>query len=155
MWVGVPGHSHTPSCETRSVAVAASSRQEMARTKTRARAARREADREKLDRAAELYLQTCYRTRTAARVDEFAEYLRRARPHVSRIVPEVIGMPVRDFLREKQLGHAQALLRTTPASVEQIALASGFGTGWTFYRCFKAAFGMTPTEYRTHVTKWE
>jgi transcriptional regulator GlxA family with amidase domain len=86
-------------------------------------------------------------------VDEFAEYLRRARPHVSRIVPDVIGISVRNFLREKQLVHAQMLLRTTPATVEQIAIASGFGTGWTFYRCFKAAVGMTPTEYREHVTK--
>lgn len=57
------------------------------------------------------------------------EYLRRARPHVSRVIPEVTGMSARDFLRARQLAHAQLLLRTTPASVEQIALASGFGTG--------------------------
>jgi AraC family transcriptional regulator len=125
----------------------------MPRTTGKARAARREADRQRLDRAAELYLHTCYRTRSAARVDEFAEYLQRTRPHVSRIVAGVIGMPVREFLRQKQLAHARMLLRTTPASVEQIALASGFGTGWTFHRCFRAAFGMTPAQYRNDVTK--
>jgi AraC family transcriptional regulator len=117
--------------------------------------AQREADRERLERAAELYLQSCYRARSAARVDEFADYLRRSRTHVSRIVPDVIGMPVRDYLRAKQLQHAQWLLRMTPASVEHIALSSAFGTSWTFYRCFKAAFGMTPTEFRRHVTKGE
>ncbi len=81
-------------------------------------------------------------------MDEFAQYLRRARPHVSRLVRELTGMSVRDFLREKQLAHAQMLLRTTPAPVEQIALASAFGTGWTFHRCFKAAVGITPAQYR-------
>lgn len=127
----------------------------MARTRAQGRRARLEADRQRLDRAAELYLQTCYRTRTAARADEFAVYLRRARPHVSRMVRELTGMPVRDFLREKQLAHARLLLRTTPAPVEQIALASAFGTGWTFHRCFKAAYGVTPARYRNEVMKSE
>lgn len=123
----------------------------MSRTGGKGRASRRQTDRERLERAAELYLETCYHARSAARVDELADFLRRARPHISRIVPDLFGMPVRDFLREKQLAHAQLLLRTTPATVEQIALSSAFGTSWTFYRCFKAAFGMTPAEYRrTH-----
>lgn len=127
----------------------------MPRAGGKERAARRELDRERLERSAELYLQTPFRTRSAVRVDEFAAYLRRARPHVSRIVQDLTGMSASDFLRGKQLAHAQLLLRTTPAPVEQVALASGFGTAWTFYRCFKAAFGMTPAEYRKHVTKCE
>jgi AraC-like DNA-binding protein len=115
----------------------------------------READRQRLEAAAEFYLRACYGTQTAARAEEFAEYLRLARPYLSRRVAELIGMPVRDFLRERQLAYAQRLLRTTPLSIEQIALASAFGTGWTFYRCFKAAFGVTPSAYRRQVTKCE
>lgn len=115
----------------------------------------READRQRLEAAAEFYLRACYGTQTAARAEEFAEYLRLARPYLSRRVAELIGMPVRDFLRERQLAYAQRLLRTTPLSIEQIALASAFGTGWTFYRCFKTAFGVTPSAYRRQVTKRE
>jgi AraC-like DNA-binding protein len=70
------------------------------------------------------------------------------RPYLSRLVPELIGIPLHDFLHEQQLAHAQHLLRTTPLTIDQIALASAFGTPWTFYRCFKAAFGMTPSKYR-------
>jgi len=70
------------------------------------------------------------------------------RPYLSRIVPELIGMPLHDFLRQQQLAYARHLLRATPLTVDQIALASAFGTPWTFYRCFKAAFRMTPTKYR-------
>lgn len=108
----------------------------------------RDADRRRFERAAELYLHACYGTRTAARAEEFAAYLHLARPYLSRLVPDLIGMPLRDFLRDQQLAYAQHLLRTTPLTIDQIALASAFGTPWTFYRCFKAALGMTPTKYR-------
>lgn len=149
MWVRILPWRHPPPWEDAGLDC------RMARTRGKGRTARRELDRERLERSAELYLQTPFRTRSAVRVDEFAAYLRRARPHVSRIVQDLTGMSARDFLREKQLAHAQLLLRTTPAPVEQVALASGFGTAWTFYRCFKAAFGMTPAEYRERVTKCE
>jgi AraC-like DNA-binding protein len=111
----------------------------------------RDAYRRRFERAAELYLHACYGTKTAARADEFAAYLHLARPYLSRLVPDLIGMPLRDYLRGQQLTHAQHLLRTMPVTVtvDQIALASAFGTPWTFYRCFKAAFGMTPTKYRS------
>ena len=109
--------------------------------------------RQRLERAAELYLRGCYARRTAARVDELAAKLGLARPYLSRLMQEVFGMPVRDFLRERKLAHARYLLETTRLSTGQVGLASAFGTSPTFYRCFKAAFGMTPGEYRKQVTK--
>jgi AraC-like DNA-binding protein len=108
----------------------------------------RDADRRRFERAAELYLFACYGTKTAARADEFATFLRLARPYLSRIVPDLIGMPLREYFRGQQLTYAQHLLRTMPLTIDEIALASAFGTPWTFYRCFKAAFGMTPMQYR-------
>lgn len=113
------------------------------------------ADRARIERAAELYLVACYRARTAARADEFAGFLHVARPYLSRLAADVIGIPLRDYLRERQLAYARQLLRTTPLTVEEIALASAFGTGWTFHRCFKAAFGVTPAQYRRNVTECE
>lgn len=109
--------------------------------------------RQRLERAAELYLQDCYRKRTAARADEFAEYLSVTRPYLSRIVPDVLGVPLRDFLRQRQLAYAQRLLTTTTLSTVEIAEAAAFGTRPTFYRCFVAAFGMTPGQYRDQVTE--
>ena len=105
-------------------------------------------DKRRLEQAADLYLHACYGTRTAARADEFANFLRIARPHLSRLVPQILGMSLHDFLRRRQLEHAKVLLRSTPLSVDEVALASAFGTPWTFYRSFKAAFGVTPSQYR-------
>lgn len=106
-----------------------------------------------MERAAELYLGDCYARRSAARADEFAAHLRLTRAYLSRVVPEVFGVPVRDFLRDRQLVYASHLLRTTTLSTARIAEASAFGTRPTFYRCFKAALGMTPGDYRKQVTK--
>ncbi len=127
-----------------------------ARAMTRIRSVRKQSNhglRQRLERAAELYLRECYARRRAARANEFAERLRLTRPYLSRVVPEALGLPLRDFLRARQLAYAEQLLRTTSLSTVQVALASAFGTHPTFYRCFKAAFGMTPGRYRAQVTK--
>lgn len=109
--------------------------------------------RQRLERAAELYLRHCYERRKPARAEEFADHLRLTRPYLSRVVPERLGVPLRDFLRERQLAYAQRLLETTSLSIVQVGRAAAFGTHPTFDRSFKTAFGMTPGEYRKQVTK--
>jgi AraC-like DNA-binding protein len=106
------------------------------------------ADRQRLDRAADHYLRACYRSKTAARASEFAAFLNVTAPYLSRIVPGIVGMPVRDFLRAKQLAYAEQLLRTTPLTIEDIARRCAFGTLWTFHRWFREAHGMTPAAFR-------
>lgn len=108
------------------------------------------AHRQRLDRAAEHYLRKCYRTRTAARASRFAEELGLSPEYASWLVARILGMPLRDYLRGKQLAYAAKLLETLPAdvTVEEIAVRSAFGTPRTFYRCFTAAYGMTPGAFR-------
>lgn len=124
----------------------------MGRTRKRRRS--RDENRRRFEEAADLYLEACYAKPTPVSVKEFAAYLRRTQPYLSRIAQELIGTSIRNFLRSRQLAHAQELLRTMPANVTvlQIAMASGFGTPWTFTRCFRAAFGTTPGKYRARMT---
>jgi AraC-like DNA-binding protein len=109
--------------------------------------------RQRLERAADLYLRDCYKRRTAARADEFAQHLELTREYLARVASDVLGMPVRDFLRVRQLRYAEQLLLTTSYSTVDIAVMSAFGTHPTLYRAFKAAYGMTPGQYRDQVTK--
>ncbi|HXA18713.1 MAG TPA: helix-turn-helix transcriptional regulator [Thermoanaerobaculia bacterium] len=102
----------------------------------------------RLERAAAHYLRDCYRRVTAARVSEFAATLGVTAPYLSRIAPDILGVPLRDFLRRKQLDHAVRLLKTTPLSAEEIAVRCGFGTVSTFYRWFRSALGTTPAAFR-------
>jgi AraC-like DNA-binding protein len=104
--------------------------------------------RQQLKEAADFYLRSCYRTRTPARADTFAAYLGLARPYLHRRVRELTGGTPLDLLRARQLKYAKRLLLTTPLSVVEVGLASAFGSEWTFHRCFKAAFGLTPAQFR-------
>ena len=107
------------------------------------------AHRQRLDRAAEHYLRTCYREKTAARASEFAQFLGVHHVYLSAIAPQITGgKSLRDFLREKQLAYAEQLLRTTPLDIKEIALRCGFGTIGTFYRWFQARHGMPPGQFR-------
>jgi AraC-like DNA-binding protein len=102
----------------------------------------------RLERAAEHYLRYCYRRQTAARASELATNLGMTVPYLSRIAPEILGMPIRDFLRQKQIAYAVQLLKTTPLPSKEIALRCGFGTVSTFHRWFRSAFDTTPGAFR-------
>jgi AraC-like DNA-binding protein len=119
-------------------------------TKPRASRIFTHADRQRLDRAADHYLRKCYRTRTAARASEFAAELERSPEYVSWLAARILGKPLRDYLRQKQLTYAAWLLRTLSPeiTVEEIALRSAFGTPRTFHRCFLEAYGTTPGAFR-------
>lgn len=107
-----------------------------------------DAARRLLHSTADLYLHACFGTGTPVRCDEYSAWLRMSRPYLSTRAPKVLGMTLHKFLRSKQLAYAQHLLRTTPLSVQMVAIRSGFGTERTLTRHFRAAFGITPGQYR-------
>jgi len=115
--------------------------------------AMRHADRRRYGRIIERYLTDCYGERTAARVSELAQLLDASRAYLSRRIPELFGKPLHDLLRDKQIEEAKRLLRTTPLRIDEVALASAFGTTSTFFRRFRTACGMTPDEYRERLKR--
>jgi AraC-like DNA-binding protein len=106
------------------------------------------AHRQRLDRAAEHYLRNCYKRNSAARASEFAMELGLTPEYVSWLATKILGKSLQAFLREKQVAYAARLLTTSPLSVAEIALRSGFGTAATLYRWFVTAYGVTPGAFR-------
>lgn len=106
------------------------------------------AHRQRLDRAIAHYLDECYASKRAARVAEFAAFLERSPEYLTRTAVSIVGVPLREYLRTKQLEEAERLIVTTPLPMREIALHAGFGTTSTFYRCFRLAHGMTPGAFR-------
>lgn len=51
------------------------------------------------------------------------------------------------FIRSVRLHHASELMGTNRMSLTDIAFATGFSSPSYFAKCFKAEYGMTPTEY--------
>lgn len=106
------------------------------------------ARREGLERAAALYLEVrCYQKSSAARVSDFAQYLALTAPYLSRVAAAILGMSLRDFLRQRQLERAIALLRDG-VGLEEVALRAGFGTIGTLYRWFRLHYDTTPASFR-------
>lgn len=61
-----------------------------------------------------------------------------------------LGMNFYDYLNRHRLEYACSLLRNPDCEwrILDIAFESGFSNKNSFYRCFRAAYGQTPVEYR-------
>ena len=68
--------------------------------------------------------------------------------YISHVFSRVAGMPLKQYLLERKLEHAKALLADGNATVAEIAAQCGFHDSCTFLRAFKKAAGCTPSEYR-------
>ena len=67
---------------------------------------------------------------------------------------EVTGQTPKDYLIEIRLSGAEKLLVGTDMSVLDIALETGFGDVSNFYRAFRAAKEISPTDYRKKYLKY-
>ena len=106
------------------------------------------AHRQRLDRAAEHYLRSCYTSSTAARASEFARQLGMTPEYASWLGEKILGKSLHAYLREKQVAYATRLLQTSPLTVNEIAVRAGFGTPATLYRWFVEVHGMPPGAFR-------
>lgn len=68
--------------------------------------------------------------------------------HMSRRFSEISGMQFRDYLRLRRLAFALKDLRDGGDGILNIAVKYGFSSQEAFTRAFKAAYGITPAEYR-------
>ena len=68
--------------------------------------------------------------------------------YFSRVFKQQMGISFSEYLRQKRVGTAEELLIHSRQSIQDIALASGFGSIATFNRVFRDAKGCTPSRYR-------
>lgn len=80
-------------------------------------------------------------------VERLSDTLGLSRGHLHRKIKELTGTTPVDFLRDYRLKKAAALLRQKQYSVSEIAYQTGFSSPAYFTKCFKAVYGVTPSEY--------
>ena len=68
--------------------------------------------------------------------------------YTTRKFREISGMQLRDYLRHRKLAFALKEVRDSDKSLPHIAFDYGFSSHEAFTRAFKAAYGITPSEYR-------
>lgn len=78
---------------------------------------------------------------------ELAEYVGYHTNYVNSLVLAATGTTLRQFITDFRLRRAKELLLSGKGSLDDIALACGFGTASYFCYCFKTAFGVSPHKF--------
>lgn len=81
-------------------------------------------------------------------VTGLAEVASRSRGHVSRSIRRATGLGATTYLNQLRIDQAAVRLRTTDASILEVAGEVGVLSVSHFYSLFKARFGETPARYR-------
>ncbi len=81
-------------------------------------------------------------------VDTLASKMGLGRSQFYRKIKALTNYSPVELLRSLRLKHARELLTSTTRSVSEIAYEVGFSTPAYFTRCYREAFGETPTELR-------
>ena len=82
-------------------------------------------------------------------VDDLASKMGLERTQFYRKIKALTNFSPVELIRSLRLKQGQHLLKTTDKSISEIAYDIGFSTPAYFTRCYREAFGETPTETRT------
>ena len=80
-------------------------------------------------------------------VDKVAGLLRMGRTLFYRKVRGVTGYTPNDYIRVLRMKKAAELLAKGDNNVSEVAYAVGFDNPYYFSKCFKAQYGMPPSQY--------
>lgn len=82
-------------------------------------------------------------------IEEIARVLNTNRTYVSKLVNLYFGMSFRDYLSLLRMDYAKQLMKDEPdASLDYIAVKSGFQSSTQFIRKFREVEGITPTVWK-------
>ena len=91
------------------------------------------------------YIQANY---THISVRELAAFFHYSERQISRLIKEYTGMNFPDLIRHLKLSRACELLTNPDLPVTTVMETVGYADLSSFYKAFKACYGMTPAQYR-------
>ena len=89
-----------------------------------------------------------YLTDPDLKVDKICEEMGFSRSNLYRKLKAITDLPLNDLIRHKRLEIATQMLKQTEMNITEIATATGFSTLAYFTKCFKSAYGVSPSEYQ-------
>ena len=70
------------------------------------------------------------------------------RTHAMRVFRNAAGVTIHKYITQQRVCHAQQMLATTTAGMEEVSRRSGFRSLTRFYSSFKKVVGQSPAQYR-------
>ena len=86
-------------------------------------------------------------------VEDFARHLGMSRTAYYNRMKEVYGVSPVDFIRQMRINRALKYLENDNYTISEVAYMVGFTDPKYFSRCFKAEMNMTPSQYKTSLSK--
>jgi AraC-like DNA-binding protein len=86
------------------------------------------------------------------RLGEVAQEIGISRERLSRLFHATLGITFSDYLNRVRLDHCRKLLRNPSARIAEVAFESGFQSLSQFNRRFKAAEGISPSNYQRRIS---
>ena len=77
-----------------------------------------------------------------------SDYFNVNQSSLSTLIKEKLSMGFHEYLTELRISKAKQLLLTSDKNISDIYLECGFSSRQTFFRVFKTATGLTPTEFK-------
>lgn len=81
-------------------------------------------------------------------VDDMANAVGVSKSNLTKKMKSLMGVTPADFLKTTRLSKAKIMLKETDCPIKEIAIDCGFSDMNYFGKCFKAAYGITPGNYR-------
>ena len=81
-------------------------------------------------------------------VVELAQELGISKSGLNRKLKSLVGVTPKEFITKARMNRAVGLLQSTELPVKEIAYRCGFNDQNYFGKCFRVAFGVSPSEYR-------
>lgn len=78
---------------------------------------------------------------------KFAQALHMSRMQLHRKLKALTDLSTTEFIRSQRLKSAENIMKGSGHTVNEVAYAVGFNTPSYFIKCFKEAYGVTPSEY--------
>ena len=85
---------------------------------------------------------------TKLTIIDLAKEMGTNRTYISDYINNELGTTFFDYVNQRRIMEAEALLRTTKESLESISSMSGFNSPSTFRRAFMKKYNCTPGKYR-------
>lgn len=80
--------------------------------------------------------------------ERFSELLLISRTQLHRKLKAIVGMSATEFIRAQRLKLSIEILKTSNATISEVAYQVGFNSPSYFIKCFKEAYHTTPNEYK-------